>query len=102
MHFGGINAHVAYIYSSYAQVVLSGMVPSSQVIAPVLCEALSSTLTSAGLAASSVLSCTIYCHNKELADTLHSLLTEHVVDVGISPLQPVDCDFIIHLHCIHS
>lgn len=83
---------------------MSGTVPQScHNVVPLLTtlrEALSSTLTSAGLLASSALSCTVYCCSAELEGPLQSLLAEYVTDVELSPLLPADCDFIVYLQCV--
>ncbi len=91
------------IHSCYAQLVLSGTLPPCSDTAQLLLslhEALSSSLASAGLTISNVLSCTLYCRSSELEGTLLSLLTELLIDVELSPLLPADTDFIVHVHCL--
>jgi diphthine-ammonia ligase len=102
--FEQVTARVTCIHGCYAQIVMSGTVPQScHNVVPLLTtlhEALSSTLTSAGLLASSALSCTVYCCSAELEGPLQSLLAEYVTDVELSPLLPADCDFVVYLQCV--
>ncbi len=94
VHYEGVTAHVTSIHRSYAQIVLRGTVPSLSSLA------VREALSSAGLTASNILNCTVYCRGKEHEATLQSLLAEHVPEVELSPLQPADCDFIVHMHCV--